>query len=73
MEPITTVKQALQQIEQFTGTVSEFELPIANTLNDAVGINMAIITDKILQKGWMPNGCREEEGFRVYRYRDMGD
>jgi len=55
-------------IEEYRGSPEDFELPIADSLNDAVGVNMAIVTDAILKKGWMPNGFSEQDGFRIYRY-----
>ncbi|MEO0536785.1 MAG: hypothetical protein AAF215_23350 [Cyanobacteria bacterium P01_A01_bin.123] len=69
MNPITKVEEALLKIDQFFGTASELRLPISDSLNDSVGINMAIITDKILAKGWIPNGFEAKDGYRVYLYQ----
>ncbi len=44
-------------------------MPISDELNDAMGINMAILTDAILAKGWEPDGFTQEAGFRVYKYK----
>jgi hypothetical protein len=32
---------------------------------------MAIITARILAKGFMPDGFDQHDGFRVYRYTDL--
>ena len=39
-----------------------------DALNDQVGINMAIITDRVLARGWQPNGFVQANGYRIYRY-----
>ena len=69
MKPVRTVEEAKKLIESFSGRAEEFELPIADELQDSVGIHMAIITDYILGKGWEPNGFNQKAGFRVYRYK----
>lgn len=71
MQPITTVEAALQKIDAFSVKAAEFQLPISGSLIDNSGVNMAIITDRILAKGWIPNGFPQEQGYRVYSYRDM--
>jgi hypothetical protein len=47
----------------------EETLMISDELNDAMGVNMAIIADGILKKGYMPNGFEQKEGYRVYKYQ----
>ena len=69
VNPFTDIRDAKHAVESFTGAPEDFVLPIADELNDAVGINMAIITDCILAKGWEPNGFDQREGFRIYRYK----
>lgn len=71
MEPIKSVNEALLVIDNFSGTATEFRLPIADSLLDAIGVNMAIITDKILARGFMPNGFEQEDGYRIYTYKDL--
>ena len=65
MYPLEDVQEALAVIEKFSGDPSELQLPISDTINDALGINMAQITDAILGKGWEPNGFEQHDGFRV--------
>ncbi len=71
MKPVTTVEGALSEIEQFVGRPDEFRLPISDKLLDPVGVNMAIITDRILARGWMPDGFEQQDGYRVFRYREL--
>jgi hypothetical protein len=42
-----------------------------DALNDAVGINMAIITDRVLARGWQPNGFVQANGYRIYQYEPL--
>jgi len=69
MKPITTVDEAKLSIKSFAGAPENFVLPISDEMQDPVGVNMAIITDCVLAKGWEPNGFEKREGFRVYRYK----
>jgi len=46
----------------------EFQLPISDELQDPIGMNMAIITDIVLKRGWMPDGFFQKEGYRIYKY-----
>jgi hypothetical protein len=70
MEPINTIEEATQCIESFEGLPKDFKLPISDQLQDPIGINMAIITDSILKRGWMPDGFQQKEGYRIYQYKD---
>lgn len=69
MKPFKYINEAVQSIEVFAGDASEFELPISDSLLDPIGINMAMITDKILAKGWEPDGHVDKEGYRIHRYK----
>jgi hypothetical protein len=71
MEPINTIEEATQCIESFEGRPKEFKLPISDQLQDPIGINMAVITDSILKRGWMPNGFQQKDGYRIYQYKDV--
>ena len=68
VKPCTTLEEALAAIAAYTDTADTFTLPIADSLNDAMGMAMAIITDQILLRGWEPDGYEQGEGFRMYRY-----
>jgi hypothetical protein len=69
MNPISSVEEAIQRIDSFEGNAEEFELCVSGELLDPIGINMAIITDRILAKGWQPNGLEQHDGVRIYRYK----
>ena len=43
-------------------------LSISDELNDVMGLNMAIIADGILKKGYIPYGFEQHKGYRIYRY-----
>jgi hypothetical protein len=69
MKPCQSVEEAVSAIRQFNGSPEEFTLAIAKTLLDPVGVNMAIVTDAILKKGWMPDGFVDNDDHRLYRYK----
>ncbi len=69
MKPIITVDEAKASIKSFAGAAEDFSLPISNEMQDPLGVNMAIIIDCALAKGWEPNGFEQREGFKVYRYK----
>ncbi len=69
MEPITRVDEAQRAIESFEGAPEDFALPISDEMQDHLGMNMAIITECVLAKGWEPHGFEQRQGFRVYRYK----
>ena len=71
MKSISNIDDAVQAIEAYEGDAEQFELPIADELNDPMGINMAVITDAILSQGWEPDGFVQRDGYRIYRYREM--
>lgn len=70
-EPIDSIEQARVLIESFSGGPEDFTLAISDELQDAIGLNMAIITDYILKKGWEPDGFSQHDGYRVYRYKPL--
>jgi len=49
-------------------TESEEKLFISNELNDEMGINMAILADGILKKGYLTVGFEQKNGYRIYKY-----
>ncbi len=71
MTAATTLDEAITIVENYAGLAENLELAIADTLLDPAGMNMAIITDKILAKGFEPNGFQQKEGFRVYKYKEL--
>jgi hypothetical protein len=82
MIPIATLEEALRIVEEYEGAASDFQLPIADSLLDAsvmlnnqitTGLYMAIITDKILGKGFIPDGFEQKDGYRLYKYKDLSE
>lgn len=66
--PLKTVEEAISYISTNFKDQEE-TLWIADSLNDSVGMNMAIIGDKLLKTGYMPNGFDQKEGYRIYKYK----
>lgn len=69
--PFNDVDEVLTHVDEFQGRPEELELAISDALQDPIGMNMALITDKILKKGWEPDGFKEKDGYRVYTYKEM--
>ncbi len=70
--PCTTIGEALAAIDAHPGPAETFTLPLADSAHDPMGMAIAILTDRILARGWEPGGCEQGEGFRIYRYKTMG-
>jgi hypothetical protein len=70
MKPFTDVQAVLQFVASFEGSARDFQLPIDNSLQDPVGINMAIIVERILARRWEPAGYDQMDGYRIYRYKE---
>lgn len=68
---ITTLDEAIRLVEEFEGVPTDFTLAIDDSLNDFVGVNMALITDRIIKRGWEPNGFIQGQGYRTYLYKEL--
>jgi hypothetical protein len=71
MKPVASVAEAIQTIDAFSGPASDFLLAFPDELNDPIGINLAIVTDRILARGWCPAGFTQFSGYRVLRYAPL--
>lgn len=69
--PAETVDQAIAIVRAHKGPAEDFKLALADCLLDEVGVNMAIIGDVLLDKGFAPDGFAQRDGYRVYAYRDL--
>jgi hypothetical protein len=69
VHPFDSVEEAITAVDNFTGEAEEFVLPISDKLQDSIGLNMALVTDRVLARGWMPSGFEQCAGFRKYKYR----
>lgn len=56
MKPITSIQEAKTFVDSFNGHPTEFQLVMPDELNDPIGMNRAIITDRVLARGWQPDG-----------------
>ena len=70
-EPIQSVEEATRLVDSFEGRPEAFQLAVAEALLDPMGINMAIITDRVIARGWQPDGFSQADGYRVYRYKEL--
>ena len=64
---LKTREEAIIFVDKSFSDESE-TLIIADELLDPMGMNMAIIADGILKKGYMPNGFEQKDGYRIYKY-----
>jgi len=71
-DPVRTVAEAIRRIEAFEGPPSSFLLPVHESMLDPVGVNMAIITDRVLARHWEPNGFTQHADYRLFSYKSMG-
>lgn len=72
LSPLTQLEAPLAYVEAYRGDIVDLAVPISDELNDNMGMNMAIIADRILGSGWMPDGFEQCEGYRIYRYKALG-
>jgi hypothetical protein len=70
MKPFTEIEAALEFVKSFRGCAGELLLPIDDSLQDPVGMNMALIVDHLLGREWEPAGYEQMSGYRVYRYKE---
>ena len=71
MKPISSIEEGIHLLDSFQGNAQDFQLVVPDSLLDPVGINMAIITDRALARGWQPDGFTKAQGFRVFRYKEL--
>jgi hypothetical protein len=72
---VESVEEAKQVIEQYQGNAVDFVLPISQAKDLTLGgeavprdVAMAIITDRILAKGWLPAGFEVKGQVRYFKY-----
>ena len=70
VKPFSIVSEAVLYVDALQGTASELRLPITDVLQDELGLNMALILDHVLARGWLPDGYEQRDGYRIYRYKD---
>jgi hypothetical protein len=70
MKPFTDVQAALIFVRAFHGSARDLRLPIDDSLQDPIGINMALILNYLLTREWEPDGYEQMNGYRIYRYKE---
>jgi len=70
-KPIASVEEGIRLVQSFKGKPQDFVLAIPDSLLDSSGINIAIITNEVLQRRWMPNGVTQRPGYRVFKYKEL--
>ncbi len=73
MKAYETLEEARDYISEFDVSQPRFELAVSDTLQDPMGMNMAILLDGILAKGFEPDGFEQKDGYRVYQYKKKAD
>ena len=71
---ISSAEEGIKHLEAHPPTANSFQLAIAESFSfagkpDTMGAGMAVLMDKILGLGYMPDGFEQKKGFRLYRYK----
>lgn len=72
MKIFESVDEVVKVLDENAGSKIDLELPISDQLQDPIGMNMAMIMDKLLDLEFMPNGFEQKNGYRIYRYKYSG-
>lgn len=70
-KPIASVEEGVRLVQSFEGKPEDFVLAIPDSLLDSQGINIAIITNEILKRRWMPDDVIQRSGYRVFTYKQF--
>jgi hypothetical protein len=68
VKPIASAEEGMRLVDSFQGNPEDFQLAVPDALLDPAGLNMAIITDRVLARRWWPNGFEQRDRYRIYRY-----
>jgi hypothetical protein len=71
---IRSAEEGSKHLEAHPPTGDSFQLAISESFTfagkpDTMGAGMAVLMDKILGLGYMPDGFEQKSGFRLYRYK----
>jgi hypothetical protein len=69
LKPIASAQEGMTKVDTFSGPPEAFVLAVPAGLLDPLGVNMARITDRVLARGWQPDGFEQHDGYMLYRYR----
>lgn len=68
MNVLESIADAKAYIDENFNSGEAKVLFIADSLQDPVGVNMAVILDRALKYGYFPNGFEQKTGYRIYKY-----
>jgi hypothetical protein len=73
---IETAEEGLAYLESNPPSEAAFQLTISDSFTfagkpDTIGAGMAVLLDKILGLGYMPDGFEQRSGFRLYGYKKL--
>jgi hypothetical protein len=73
---IKTMEDGTKYLDGNPPMGDSFQLAISDSITfagrpDLIGAGMAVILDKILGLGYLPDGFEQKNGFRLYRYKKM--
>jgi hypothetical protein len=73
---ISTAEEGLKYLETHVPSEDGIRLAISDSFTfagkpDTMGAGMALLLDRILGFGYMPNGFEQKSGFRLYAYKRM--
>ena len=75
-EVIKTAEEGLKYLESHRPSGATFQLAISDSFTfagkpDIMGAGMAVLGDKILGLGYLPDGFEQKSGFKLYGYKKM--
>ena len=73
MRVCKTVAEAVASIQSFDGQAENFDLLLCESFFDPVGVNISIVTDAALEKGWIPFDVEKRNGHRRFTYENAPD
>ncbi|HSU54648.1 MAG TPA: hypothetical protein VLT36_11370 [Candidatus Dormibacteraeota bacterium] len=73
---IKTAEEGIKHLDAHAPLEDGFQLAISDSFTfagkpDKIGAGMAVLLDKILGLGYMPDGFEQKSGFRLYAYKKM--
>ena len=73
---IKSAEEGIRRLEEHPPSGASFQLAISESFTfagkpDTMGAGMAVLVDKILGLGYMPDGFEQKSGFRLHAYKEM--
>jgi hypothetical protein len=71
---IDSAEEVVQYLAAHPPSAASFHLAISDDFTfagqpDVMGAGMAVVLDKLLALGYMPDGFEQKKGYRLYRYK----